>query len=304
MSFNHQGNYICECGKQFDNSQAFNGHKSHCTVHADVNGKSDLLMADENQRHKKTSETMKKKFVSKHKAELDQWLSEQHLCERCGKVMTERYGSGRFCCKSCASSHQHTSESRFRISQALKASTKKNGCYRKQSAMNNYYSDPHYCVICGKELPYEKRSRKTCSIECKLKLQSDIANRIVEMKGGNMNPRPNQNCKTGWYNGIHFDSSWELAFIIYHLEHNILLKRNYRGFPYIFNGKQHIYYPDFVINGIFYEVKNFKTNIVLAKLNQFPADLKLVVLYKEDMKVYLEYCINKYGPNFWKDFCN
>ena len=25
--------YICECGKEFDNSQSFNGHKSHCKVH-------------------------------------------------------------------------------------------------------------------------------------------------------------------------------------------------------------------------------------------------------------------------------
>jgi len=32
-NFNHQGNYKCECGKEFDNSQAFNGHKSHCKIH-------------------------------------------------------------------------------------------------------------------------------------------------------------------------------------------------------------------------------------------------------------------------------
>ena len=32
-NFNHQGNYKCECGKEFTNSQAFNGHKSHCKIH-------------------------------------------------------------------------------------------------------------------------------------------------------------------------------------------------------------------------------------------------------------------------------
>lgn len=31
--------YICECGKAFDNSQAFNGHKSNCKAHLKATGK-------------------------------------------------------------------------------------------------------------------------------------------------------------------------------------------------------------------------------------------------------------------------
>lgn len=33
MSFNHIGNYVCECGKTFNSSQSFNGHKSNCKVY-------------------------------------------------------------------------------------------------------------------------------------------------------------------------------------------------------------------------------------------------------------------------------
>lgn len=33
---------------------------------------------------------------------LQKWIDEQHCCEICGKLMTIKYGSGRFCSKECA----------------------------------------------------------------------------------------------------------------------------------------------------------------------------------------------------------
>lgn len=33
ITFNHSGKYVCKCGKEFDSSQAFNGHKSGCRIH-------------------------------------------------------------------------------------------------------------------------------------------------------------------------------------------------------------------------------------------------------------------------------
>lgn len=56
------------------------------------------------------------------------WLSEEHICENCGSVMTSVYGSGRFCNKVCQSQYQskltkgipHTYEHNLKVSQALK----------------------------------------------------------------------------------------------------------------------------------------------------------------------------------------
>ncbi len=31
--------FKCECGKTFENAQSFNGHKSHCRIHAEACGK-------------------------------------------------------------------------------------------------------------------------------------------------------------------------------------------------------------------------------------------------------------------------
>lgn len=32
--------------------------------------------------------------------------------------------------------------------------------------------------------------------------------------------------KSGWYNGIYCDSSWELAYVIYHIDNNLPIIRN------------------------------------------------------------------------------
>ena len=37
------------------------------------------------------------------------------------------------------------------------------------------------------------------------------------------------------------------------------MKANKEGFEYIHNGEKHRYYPDFVINNVFYELKGFHT---------------------------------------------
>ena len=43
--------------------------------------------------------------------------------------------------------------------------------------------------------------------------------------------------KKGWYKGFFCDSSWELAFVIYCLDHKIKIERKTTKLDYIFNGK-------------------------------------------------------------------
>ena len=74
--------------------------------------------------------------------------------------------------------------------------------------------------------------------------------------------------------------------------------RNKEGFPYLYKNKLHHYYPDFIIGGVYYEIKNFKTDLVVEKQQQFPSDRQLKILYGADMGVYLNYCIETYGTNF------
>lgn len=57
------------------------------------------------------------------------------------------------------------------------------------------------------------------------------------------------------YDGLRFDSSWELIFYIYQVDHNNKIIRNDKKLEYEYNGKKHFYFPDFNVNGKLYEIK-------------------------------------------------
>jgi len=101
---------------------------------------------------------------------------------------------------------------------------------------------------------------------------------------------------SGWYQGIWCDSSWELAFLIYHLEHDIKIKRSKLVFPYIWEGNTYNYHPDFEVNEIVYEIKGYMTEKALQKVKQAP--IAISVIDKELIKPYLNYTIRKYGKKF------
>lgn len=98
--------------------------------------------------------------------------------------------------------------------------------------------------------------------------------------------------KSGWYKGIYCGSTWELAFLIYHLDNNLNIKRCTEKREYVFEGKIHSYLPDFVTDDGIIEIKGYISKNWEAKYN-FNPDIK--VLYKKDIKKYLDYVHNKYG---------
>lgn len=103
--------YQCECGKTFTNPQSFNGHKSSCKVHHITKyGNLNVLENRITRTVRKSSETNRKNAENAKQEKLLRWISEQHTCEKCGKVMTEKFGSGRFCSRSCANSKEQTEE--------------------------------------------------------------------------------------------------------------------------------------------------------------------------------------------------
>jgi len=107
--------------------------------------------------------------------------------------------------------------------------------------------------------------------------------------------------KKGWYEGYWCDSSWELAWVIYNLEHNINFERNNIGFNYQYKGQERKYYPDFLIGETYYEIKGRRGFEGLdeenkEKISQF--NKNLVVLYMKEIKPYLEYVIEKYGKDY------
>lgn len=101
----------------------------------------------------------------------------------------------------------------------------------------------------------------------------------------------------GMFHGIYCDSSWELAFVVYYVEHNLYIERCNEKRNYNFNGENRVYIPDFKTSDGIIEIKGYSTKQWVEKLRQNP-DIK--VYYESDMQPYLEYVESKYGKKFWE----
>lgn len=119
------------------------------------------------------------------------------------------------------------------------------------------------------------------------------------------------------YDGITFDSSWELAFYVYHKDAGHNIKREPFSIVYYeSNGKKHLYYPDFEMNSILYEIKGdfllkeenlidrntFEaTDQTIAKMSCMNEN-NVVILKKEDLKDCFSYMKEKFGTKWTKLF--
>lgn len=302
--------YKCICGRIFDNPQKFNGHKQGCKEHI-INkyGSLEEYYRIKNRNHDCGTKLKQKKLHQNKQQQLQKWINEQHTCEKCGKIMTEKFGSGRFCSRGCANSRERSEETKQKISQSLcnqiidsDGQLKKVNLKPTKKEWNefNYIDNPSFCSICLSFMDYESRNNKTCGkFSCVREHQSCTMKNIVAKNG--IHQTYNKRYKYGTYKGIHCDSSWELAFVMYCLDNDITFSRNTtEHFPYYFNNELHEFYPDFVIGDTYIEIKNYHSDLTNAKVEQFPRNKKLVVFYYRDMKHYINYVVNKYGKDFIK----
>lgn len=113
-------NLICVCGAEFENAQKFNSHKSHCQAHyIHKYGSLEEYEAHKASKHKAAGEALHIKAEINKQTTLAAWVAAQHKCERCGEIMTTKFGSGRFCSRACANARDHSEETKEKISQAL-----------------------------------------------------------------------------------------------------------------------------------------------------------------------------------------
>jgi hypothetical protein len=224
-------------------------------------------------------------------------------CEYCGDKHNGSYGSGRFCKEQCArgfASKEKRQEINNKVSKKLKGQYMglEHSYYKSHPEKIKDYKEPkpNFCPKCGNIMG---KKSKLCD-ECNRK--SDEYRKAVSKgtKGKTGGYREGGSCgKNRRYKGIWCDSSWELAWVIYNLEHGIKFEKNYKKFPYIYKDKMYNYIPDFVLdNEQYVEIKGYETEQFKAKMNQFP--YKLIILYEQNMKIILDYVINKYGKNYIK----
>lgn len=138
---------------------------------------------------------------------------------------------------------------------------------------------------------------RTCKEETKLKISKTLEGRAG---GYRMTPKSTRSHR-GYYKGLYCMSSWELAFVVYSLENGKKIQQCKEHFEYEMNGKKHLYTPDFIIDGIYYEIKNWHRPDTDFKINSFPKDKELILIEGKENDKYLQYAKSKYGDKFWEN---
>ena len=220
MSFNHSGNYICKCGLKFTNSQKFNAHKQACSVHLiDKYGSLDKYYAIKNRNIAQSAKTQRRNNAIKKQNALNSWISEQHKCEKCGKIMTEKFGSGRFCSRACANSRILSEESKQKISNKLKSTA----------------IEPKFCKVCGKLL--NPRNKSGFCSSCYLHQPHSEESKRKQSETMKRKSYPRWNIKRS-------EPSYAEKFFMSVLQNNNI---NYTFEHAVPNQKKHFYYLDFYI---------------------------------------------------------
>ena len=289
--------YICICGKEFQSANALNSHKSCCKDSMiQKYGSWEAYQAHKNrnssfcsQRVRESKSIQHQEYLVTKAKELEKWILEQHKCDRCGKIMTKFYGSGRFCSSKCSHGRSQSTDTRKKIGAKNKVISPATSMRSKN--IKQYEENPSTCCICGATLAYDNKNKQTCSKECLSKLLKIVCNHEP-----NNSPRPQY--KYGTYRGIACDSSWELAFVVYNMDRGIDISRNKDYFTYCYDNKQHRFYPDFKLDDTYYEIKGQWTEQETAKINCFPPELNLVVIDIASIGTYMKYCEETYGKNF------
>ena len=268
--------------------------------------KGQILSDEQKNKHKekyanwrttpKGIEHFEKEKIKMENRRIEYYLNPK-LCKQCKKIIPFEKTENDFCCRSCGANYSNahrapmTEEQKIKISNTMKEKVL-NGTYIHTNPKNSITKTCIFCKNTFLTTLCYKNSKPYCSKKCYL---LDPNKKIGLGVGGYR--KGSGRGKKGWYKGYWCDSSYELAFVIFNLEHNIFFKRNTERFDYLWENKIHYWIPDFIMeDGSYLEIKGFMTEQNKAKISQFSKPLK--VLMKPDIQYAINYSIAKYGKKY------
>jgi len=196
-------------------------------------------------------------------------------CKKCGCEFSPAKGLLNYCSLKCRNSRTFNDESKIKKRNANLTQIP----WNKGKELKWVVSK---CLGCGNDLKHLKSKPKKYHSECWLNFSGGYR------KGSGVG-------KKGWYKGYWCDSSYELAWVIYNIEHNFNFVRNKKKYSYIWEGKVRKYTPDFIKYGELIEIKGYVDEHTQAKLDSVS---NIKVLFRKDLNTEFDYVINKYGKDF------
>lgn len=198
-------------------------------------------------------------------------------CKKCGIEFTPSKGLINYCSLGCRNSRVFTEKTK----QKKRNSNLNQIPWNKGEKLKWVKS---ICLCCGEEINHLLSKPKKYHSECWLKSAGGYR------KGSGIG-------KSGWYKGYWCDSSYELAWVIYNIDHGHSFIRNKEMYGYVWKDKKRNYIPDFVKNNQLIEIKGFVDGLTQVKLDSVS---NLKILFREDLNIEFDYVENKYGKDFIK----
>lgn len=207
-------------------------------------------------------------------------------CKRCGKtfslLLTKKQISKneyRKCCSEfCSHSRHQTDVTKKKIGESLTG--------RKSPRPPTGVRESTSIVRLCKEKDCDnifKCSQKSTKLYCSKECGKKNLGGYREFSG---------HSRRGYYNGIYCGSTYELAWVIYNIDHGIYFER----FSGILKGEGIKYIPDFKIGNCIFELKGIDLNGSVQKKTDLAISLgyDIKVLYKKDIQYMIDYVIEKY----------
>lgn len=269
-----------ECGKSFKSLGGLNSHKNHC---ADIQARSKILDPNELMECDICGQVLQRKFMNNHCRIKHVSNNEKvaFVCELCGKLYHDAGNLKKHILHSCQNNPNKVPLKR-KISQSTvwnKGKTKESDerIYKQSVSLKARYDSGEFSPpFKGKHHTDAAKKRQSDA-----QLMLDHSNNCRRTHG-----------KGGYIDGIYMMSRYELAYYIYMRDMHRDIRRCDKTFTYSYEGKQHHYTPDFIVDGQIVEIKGFETPVDVTKYSVVDG---LKVLYLDDIKHCFTYCLEKYG---------
>lgn len=142
---------------------------------------------------------------------------------------------------------------------------------------------PKVCGSCGKTFT---RNAVFCSNECYRIYAQKRALAAIHTGSG----------RKGYRNGIWCQSSYELAFVVWFEDQGKVVERSSITLDYTWKGKHHKYRPDFLVEGVTYEIKGYIDQLAKAKIKVGKKHIELYEVFdRNTMRPIIQEICKKYN---------
>jgi len=227
-------------------------------------------------------------------------ITEEHICDYgCGQRANYQYNNGKFCCSEsvnkCLGKREWDSELKKGKAPNFKNGHPKGAKGKIPWNKGKVLSSEHKANI--SEGLKGVSTGKASTPEKEAKRRERLSEALKRHPNGGGYRKNSGVGKQGWYKGYWCDSSWELAFVIYSLEHGINFERNWEKFEYNWNEETHYYFPDFKLeDGTYIEIKGYFDDKNRAKIKSF--EKPIIILSEKEIQPMIDYVIKIYGKEY------